>query len=152
MSNWNTAALTWLNGRACPISIIHEGAPVILWTPEDDISIEDAINRFTQERGIDIYRDPVESLDDLYRTIRDLGRLIGETESAETMVAEVRKELASVAELVANRRRPRVFFTIRSASELANILTCGQGSFLAELIEIAGGMIFYKHRQGQCLL
>jgi hypothetical protein len=54
---WNTAALTWLNGRACPICIMHEGAPVVLWAPEDAISIEDAISRFTSDRQIDIFEE-----------------------------------------------------------------------------------------------
>jgi hypothetical protein len=36
---------------------MHEGAPVVLWSPEDAISIEDAIDRYSRDHGIDIFEE-----------------------------------------------------------------------------------------------
>ncbi len=51
----NTAALAWLNGRATAITILdNEGAPVVLWDPEDAVSIEDRILSFCEKHAIDM--------------------------------------------------------------------------------------------------
>jgi hypothetical protein len=46
--------LTWLNGRAINVTVMHEDRPRTVWLPSDDISIEDKILRFCEEENIDI--------------------------------------------------------------------------------------------------
>jgi hypothetical protein len=48
--------LTWLNGRAADIYVHDKAArePILLWSPDDGISIEDAIVQFCNAHKIDI--------------------------------------------------------------------------------------------------
>jgi hypothetical protein len=49
--------LTWLNGRAINITVMHEGKPNTVWLPSDDVSIEDRILCFTKEHDIDLLEE-----------------------------------------------------------------------------------------------
>ena len=51
----------------------------------------------------------------------------------------MRAELSSFRRAVAGRRKPRVLFTTRNPDQLANIYTVARGSYLHELIVLAGG-------------
>ena len=53
----NTDILTWLNGRATVVTIMHDEKPVTLWLPSDGVSIEDSVLRFCNERNIDIKKE-----------------------------------------------------------------------------------------------
>lgn len=46
--------MTWLNGRATEIKIIHEGKELVLWKSQDEISIEDTILEFCNKYKINI--------------------------------------------------------------------------------------------------
>lgn len=52
--------LTWLNGRAMKIKIVHNGRIVEIWEPCDGTSIEDMIISFVTDRNIDV-RDEIEN-------------------------------------------------------------------------------------------
>lgn len=92
-----------------------------------------------EARSIPTYDDAVESLADLYRTIADLGKLLGRDREASAMIDDIKTELAEVSARVENRPRPRVLFTLRSPLSLTSVLTAGRDTFVSELIEIAGG-------------
>ena len=76
---------------------------------------------------------------DMYRTIADLGKLLGRDAEASAMIDGIKTELAKVSVRVENRPRPRVLFTLRSPLSLTSVLTAGRDTFVSELIEIAGG-------------
>lgn len=99
-----------------------------------------AVRQLCADRGIAIYDDQVETLSDIYRTTRDLGRLLGQTVEADALVADIQRSLAEVQRSVADREPVRVLPVImRDRAGLKNILSCGKNTFLTELIEIAGG-------------
>lgn len=49
--------LTWLNGRALLIVVMHDGKPEILWCAEDATSIEDMILNFCRKHNIDMAKE-----------------------------------------------------------------------------------------------
>ena len=49
--------LTWLNGRATKILVIHKGKKRLLWQPADGTSIEDMILAFAKTNRIDILQE-----------------------------------------------------------------------------------------------
>lgn len=51
--------LTWLNGRANAICVHHDSGLQVLWSPEDGISIEDAILGFCKRNNIDLLKEIV---------------------------------------------------------------------------------------------
>ncbi len=97
------------------------------------------LRKLCVQRNIPVYDDQVESLGDLYRTISDLGQLLNRPSRAKEMVEQIKAELAKITARVKNRPRPRVLFTLRSPNALSNVITASKGTFVSELIEIAGG-------------
>ena len=94
-----------------------------------------------RDQNIPIFDDDVETLEDLYGTITELGRLLGRRAEADEAIRDIRVELQRVADRAAHRPKPRVLFVVlRSPGAVADVMTTGGGTFLHELIEIAGGV------------
>jgi iron complex transport system substrate-binding protein len=97
------------------------------------------LRRLAEERNIRIYDDAVETLDELYKTIGDLGQLLDRREQAERMIRQIHDELATVRDSRQGRPRPRVLFTLGGPVGLSSIFTVGRDTFVNELIELVGG-------------
>ncbi len=106
----------------------------------------DAVSDLCREHGIRRYVDRTESLPDVEACIRELGRLLGRSERADAMVSKFQARLDAVRRRVAGQRRPRVLLTVsRRSDRLANILTTGKGTFLDQMLDIAGGVNAFGH-------
>jgi iron complex transport system substrate-binding protein len=96
--------------------------------------------------GVTVYHDPTEKLADLKRCIRDLGRLTGRTEQAERLVTTFESRIDAIRSRVKDRPRPKVLLVIsRDIDQVSKILTSGQGTFIDEMIRIAGGTNVFGH-------
>jgi iron complex transport system substrate-binding protein len=71
----------------------------------------------------------------LFSTITRLGTLSGRTEAAAALNQSLQAKLDDVAQRVAGRPKPRVFFEVREL----NLLAAGQGSLVNDIITRAGG-------------
>jgi iron complex transport system substrate-binding protein len=78
-----------------------------------------------------------ESLDEVYANIELVGEALDAQVDAADVVAGMRDRVAAVEEAVADEDRPRTFYEVSLFS--GSIYSAGEGSFLASLIEIAGG-------------
>lgn len=78
-----------------------------------------------------------ESLHEVSNDIELVGRAIGQSEEATALIAEMDDRIAAVEAAVEGLDRPRTFYEV-SVFE-GTIYTAGDGSFLASLIETAGG-------------
>jgi iron complex transport system substrate-binding protein len=78
-----------------------------------------------------------ENLDEVYANIELVGEALDTQAEAAEVVADMRDRVAAVEEAVAGEDRPRTFYEVSLFS--GSIYTAGEGSFLASLIEIAGG-------------
>jgi iron complex transport system substrate-binding protein len=78
-----------------------------------------------------------ESLDEVYADIELVGEALDAQVKAADVVTGMRHRVAAVEEAVAGEDRPRTFYEVSLFS--GSIYTAGEGSFLASLIEIAGG-------------
>ncbi len=101
---------------------------------------QDRLESLCQRRGIGTYHDPTEQLPDLYRTITRLGETCDRREQAARLIQQIRADLAKVKTSVAGRPPTRVLLCMRDPARLANITTVARGSYLHDLIEIAGGV------------
>ncbi|MCK4661024.1 MAG: ABC transporter substrate-binding protein [Phycisphaerae bacterium] len=99
----------------------------------------DILNKLCHDNGIAIYHDPTETLAGLERAVLEIGELLHLPQRAAQIVARMQAELAAVRRAVEHRPRPRVLFTTRSPDRLVNIYTASKGSYLDELITLAGG-------------
>jgi iron complex transport system substrate-binding protein len=78
-----------------------------------------------------------DSLDEVYGDIALVGRAIDETDAATALVDQMRQRVDAVSGAVAGAERPRIFYEVSVFEGV--IYTAGDGSFLAALIELAGG-------------
>jgi iron complex transport system substrate-binding protein len=78
-----------------------------------------------------------ESLDEVYANIQLVGEAIDAQPAAASIVGDMRERTAAVVEAVAGEDRPRTFYEVGIFG--GSIYTAGEDSFLAALIEAAGG-------------
>jgi iron complex transport system substrate-binding protein len=89
--------------------------------------------------GVNTIATKIDSIDQFRRTTRLLGRVIGSPDRAARVVDSVNATLERVRTATQGLPRPTVFFQTWQAQ----IITIGGGSFLSELVEIAGGRNVY---------
>jgi iron complex transport system substrate-binding protein len=100
----------------------------------------DAVERLCRQLKIPLYMDKTDTLPGIETCIQDLGEKLGHQAEAEAMVKRFQARLRAIRQRVAGRAKPRVLLTVsRQPDKLANILTTGRGTFLDEMLEVAGG-------------
>jgi iron complex transport system substrate-binding protein len=81
-----------------------------------------------------------QTLADVMASIGEIGRASGHEQEATDLSAETRKEIDVVREAVANQPRPRVLCVVdRVPGTIRDLYTATRGSYLDELIQLAGG-------------
>jgi iron complex transport system substrate-binding protein len=99
-------------------------------TPSDDIAA-------LADLGLAVLVLYPESLDEVYADITLVGEALGAADEAEELVADMEARVADVEAAVAGAQRPRTFYEVSVFQ--GTIYTAGADSFLAALIELAGG-------------
>jgi iron complex transport system substrate-binding protein len=84
--------------------------------------------------GIPVFAIQAQDTADVYRNIRELGRLVGRAEAADSVMASIRAELDSVRASVPPGPRPRVLYV----ASVDPPMMAGSTTYIAELLEVAG--------------
>ena len=92
-----------------------------------------------RDLGIPVFSVRADDTTDVFRTIRNLGRLTGRAPAADSLAGRLRGELEAVRASVAGLARPSVFFVVWNDPPM----TAGPGTFIAQLIGVAGGRIVF---------
>lgn len=108
---------------------------VVLYASDDN---RDAARRL-RAAGVPTAAFRVDRIADFERVTRALGVLTGDTAAARTTVDSVRHTLDRVRTATASLPRPTVFWPLYDQPLLAT----GSGSYLNELIDVAGGRNIY---------
>jgi len=108
----------------------------------------DDVEHLCRRLGVRVYHDPTERLADIPRCTRELGRITGREEAAAEVEQRFHERIASirrrVAAVLSSRPRPRVLMTLaRDPAELEDVFTAGPGTYVDELIDLAGGRNLY---------
>ncbi|MBI4532156.1 MAG: ABC transporter substrate-binding protein [Candidatus Latescibacteria bacterium] len=123
----------WLNPNLEKITALHPDLVIIQGKHQK-------VRNYCQRRHIALLGVDMQDTASIFREIRNIGRALGCPTCAETLVSRIERDLQDVKWGVEGRPRPRVFLLIgRTPGSLAGLYTPGQGSFLAEVLEIAGG-------------
>lgn len=85
--------------------------------------------------GIPVYASRVQTIADVRRAVRHLGELLGLESRGDSLLESMDREHAAVRETVAQLERPDVLYLIG----LDPVLAAGPGTFIDELITLAGG-------------
>lgn len=106
----------------------------------------ETIEQLARERNIALYYDETDTLAGIEKCITDLGKMLRHEPEADVLARAFNARLDAIKKRVANRPRPRVLVSLsRSPDRLANLLTSGQGTFVHEMIELAGGENVFGH-------
>ncbi|MGH7482524.1 MAG: ABC transporter substrate-binding protein [Longimicrobiales bacterium] len=118
-----TPSVEWL--------IAHSPDLVIAWP---DGESRDVVLRL-EAAGIAVYGARLESVDAVLTAIRDVGALLGRAGRADALAVSISARLDSVRSRVADAPRPAVLYLLSWDPPFV----AGPGSFIDELIRIAGG-------------
>jgi iron complex transport system substrate-binding protein len=118
-----TPSVEWLAARRPDL--------VIAWPDAPSRSI---VARLEQV-GIPVYTAPIESIEESLAVAADVGRLLGEANAADRAITGVRAGLDSIRAAVEGHPTPTVLYLIG----LDPLTAAGPGTFIDELIRVAGG-------------
>jgi iron complex transport system substrate-binding protein len=113
---------------------------VILYASQDN---RPAATRF-RAAGVNTLSLKVDHISDFRRTVLVLGAILHDSARAKTVIDSVYRTLDSVRTATAKLTRPSVFWHIWDAP----VITIGAGSFMNELVDIAGGKNVYADIKG----
>jgi iron complex transport system substrate-binding protein len=99
-----------------------------------------------EELGLTVMVLYPERLEEIYDEIELVGEALDEQQAAAELVADMRERVAEVEEAVAGADRPRTFYEVSVFQ--GTIYTAGKDSFLASLVETAGGEPITGDAQG----
>ena len=95
-----------------------------------------------QDLGLKVLQTSNRSIDEIFASIIAIGHAMGQDREAAQLVAATRKGLDRVAARTAGLPKPRVVMIVnRTPGTLRDLSAATDGSYLAELVGIAGGRI-----------
>ena len=102
------------------------------------------ITEYAKLKGVPLLSVPMDSLEGIDKGIGEIGRALGCEKEADELRARIRAELDEVRESVKGRPRPKVLIiTMRHDHTLNTLYTAHGGSFVSELVGVAGGDNIY---------
>jgi len=87
-----------------------------------------------QERGVPVFVVDPQTVLGVLETIRTIGHITGEDQAAAALTSQMQERINAVQETIKDAPRPRVFWELGP-----ELYTAGPGSFLNDLIVMAGG-------------
>ena len=106
---------------------------VVLWASgANGVLLEDRLD----EIGLDWYAAAIQTVDDFRRHARNLGRLVGLSAAADSVIARVERDLAAAERLWSGRDPVEVVYVV----QLEPPMTVGPGTFLDSLLGTAGAV------------
>jgi iron complex transport system substrate-binding protein len=98
------------------------------------------VEELCERNGVQLFRDKTERLDDVLATVRELGRILMCVEAGDRAAARMKSGLERVGTATKQLSRPRVLVTVaRRMGSMAQVTTTSRGTFVGEIIELAGG-------------
>jgi iron complex transport system substrate-binding protein len=95
-----------------------------------------------KQLGLRVLKTSNRSIQEVYASMMTIGQATGNENQAARLVADTREALDRVAGKTARFAKPRVVLIVnRTPGTLRDLSTATDGSFLSELVEIAGGHI-----------
>ncbi len=121
-------------GGAFPnLEVVLSLKPTLVLAPRDFIR-PDMVAKLDQLK-IPLFILETNNIEDVLRHIQTVGRMLGRSEQSDAVAGDLRRRVADVKTRTAGAARPRVFYVLNSDP----LMTAGPGSFIHQLIELAGG-------------
>lgn len=112
---------------------------IVALKPDLVLGIAEANRREIAEQlerlGIPLYGLTAHTMDDMLRSVDDLGSLLGRDNAAGALVQRLRARIEAVAAQVKSRPRPKVLFVVWYQP----LVSAGPHTFISDVIRLAGG-------------
>jgi iron complex transport system substrate-binding protein len=92
-------------------------------------------SKTVEQQGIAVFVTNPNSLDDIYKSVYQIGEIFGKDEKAREVVGELKKRVSDVEMQTASAEDVKVFLQISKEP----LFTVGKNSFMTDLISRAGG-------------
>lgn len=112
---------------------------VVLYAAADNVAATTAL----RAAGIDVVSLRFDTIDEYFHALDSLGTRVGARARADSIAQALRRQLDTVREGARTATRVRVFIPVWEQP----LMTVGAGSFLTELVTIAGGENIYADQQ-----
>jgi len=118
-----------------------------------DLIVASGINRIEtikklRELGYQVAGFYPQTVNDIFKTIKDIGKLTGKDEEANKLTGKLFVEMSEIMNLVEKKveekGRQKIFYEIWSDP----LITAGENTFIDDLIEMAGGINIGAYAQG----
>jgi iron complex transport system substrate-binding protein len=96
----------------------------------------EAFTKVLTEQKINVFVTAPNSLDDIYKSIATIGKILGTSDRAEDLIKEMKSRVAKVRDSTSGMERPKVFVQIDKNS----LYTIGKDSFITDIVARAGGI------------
>lgn len=98
-----------------------------------------------QALRLNVLEVPHQSINDIFRSIREIGQVAGVPERATELIRSIREELDRIRSRTARLPRRRMMFVVgRTPNGLEGLMAVGKASYLNELIAVAGGVNIFE--------
>ena len=122
---------------------------IVALKPDLVLGSPEANRRETADRlaqlGIPLYGVTAHSVDDMLRSLEDLGRVLGHEADSKKLAAGLRQRIDAVEKRVAPLRRPKVLFVVWYRP----LTTAGPNTFISDVIQRAGGTSITENLLGE---
>lgn len=108
---------------------------VVLYAAADNVTATETL----RAAGVDVVSLRFDTIDEYFRALDSLGTRVGARERADSITQSLRRQLDEVRQRASGTTRPRVFIPVWEQP----LMTVGAGSFMTELVAIAGGENIY---------
>jgi ABC-type Fe3+-hydroxamate transport system substrate-binding protein len=112
---------------------------VVLYAAADNVAATEAL----KSAGVDVVSLRIDTIDDYFHALDSLGTRVGARPRADSITRLLRQQLDEVRQRGSTGSRVRVFIPVWEQP----LMTVGAGSFLTELVTIAGGENIYGEQQ-----
>lgn len=110
----------------------------------------DALSRFCREKNIPLVSLHIETLDDIQSAIQKIGSILHAGEKAGNLIEDLNSQLDAVRRKTKGLPRRKVFLSLgHTPGDLTGIMTASSGTFLQELIHLAGGINIFHDLSGR---
>lgn len=109
----------------------------------------ESLARFCENHGIRFLPIEIDTLDDIWTAIHEIGCALNAEESAHRLVQKIEEDLQSIKNKTRNLPPKKVFITLgHTPGDLTGLMTTGSGTFLHELVSAAGGHNIFSDASG----
>lgn len=109
----------------------------------------ESLAKFCRDQEIDFLTVNLDSLEDVFTAIQIIGNKLNKKTKADLLVNRLKKDMDDIKEKTDLLNPKKVFITLgHTPGDLTGLMTTTSGTFLNEIIEIAGGINIFADLEG----